>query len=534
MDHEAIQELLSSYVDGDLSPEQRRLVEEHLERCAACREDLHLLRETLDALHDLPDLRAPAGFTEAVLARLGEEPVVAAVDPAPAGGAGAAADNVVPLRRRGPPVKVWAPVLVAAAACLCIGSFWWAGQRLLSRDAGRGATVSAASAEQAPASAADDALAEESAVAATEKAWEGEVAPVPTGAASGGEGRQGFAGGLEEVDRLASAEGMDDGARLRGQAREPEAGGGSWAGLGQAGPGDGESAADRKVTTSRTHYAEWEEVDAGDGVADAIAEDEPHEAAAAGRMEPAAPTAGPETGASVRDDVNAKEDEYGVVVAREAERLRREDQALREMAAADGLVDEDDGAWSGGDDLDAVPDDADGGLAGVAAADRRRALEPDVDASDGVTRDAALPGSAKARKSEAPKRVRAARDAEEAVAPAAEAAAPEADSVAGGAAVRAGGAEWTLQTTDAGIAYRVAGVCGGVVVCTWTAPATAPRSLDAQDNYQVLRIDVPLSGYEALKGRLRGLGALLVRTEDVALAAPGDTVVVTLVLEYLP
>ena len=39
MDHERISELISSYLDNELDEEQRRLVEEHIEKCTECRRE---------------------------------------------------------------------------------------------------------------------------------------------------------------------------------------------------------------------------------------------------------------------------------------------------------------------------------------------------------------------------------------------------------------------------------------------------------------------------------------------------------------
>ncbi len=116
MSHEAIQELLSSYLDGDLSADERGQVDEHLATCEACQQELALLRATLDALHGLPELTAPAGFADAVMDRvLAEAPTVGA--------------TVVPLRRRLPVLLMAAPAALAAAAVLMVGMVWWLAPR---------------------------------------------------------------------------------------------------------------------------------------------------------------------------------------------------------------------------------------------------------------------------------------------------------------------------------------------------------------------------------------------------------------------
>ncbi len=66
-------DLLSPYLEGELSPEERVKVEGHLGECGDCRMDLDLLRRTVVALKGLPDLPPPAGILHGV--REGLEPV---------------------------------------------------------------------------------------------------------------------------------------------------------------------------------------------------------------------------------------------------------------------------------------------------------------------------------------------------------------------------------------------------------------------------------------------------------------------------
>ena len=183
MSHDAIQELLSGYLDGDLPAEERARVEEHLDACAECREELELLQATLSALHDMPRLRAPGGFFETVMERVGAEDAEIAAAPAPAGAtatpsadpaAGHASDapadgKVVPLRRRTPRVLYWAPPALAAAACLMVGLVWWmiprlsdgGGYRVASRELAEQEPMAPSSSPDASAAVADvDALAD--------------------------------------------------------------------------------------------------------------------------------------------------------------------------------------------------------------------------------------------------------------------------------------------------------------------------------------------------------------------------------------
>lgn len=57
------QVLLSAYLDGQLSARDRRRLEGHLGRCAACHRDMGELRVTVQTLRRLPTLALPRSFT---------------------------------------------------------------------------------------------------------------------------------------------------------------------------------------------------------------------------------------------------------------------------------------------------------------------------------------------------------------------------------------------------------------------------------------------------------------------------------------
>jgi len=61
-----IRELLSPYLENELKPDELGRVKGHLEECAPCRAELELLRMTVSALRDLPELPAPAGILQGV------------------------------------------------------------------------------------------------------------------------------------------------------------------------------------------------------------------------------------------------------------------------------------------------------------------------------------------------------------------------------------------------------------------------------------------------------------------------------------
>lgn len=63
--HLRLQDLLAGYVDGELDPEETRLVEAHLAGCEACRQDVqrqHLLHQRLSRIPPSPD--SAAGLDE--------------------------------------------------------------------------------------------------------------------------------------------------------------------------------------------------------------------------------------------------------------------------------------------------------------------------------------------------------------------------------------------------------------------------------------------------------------------------------------
>jgi anti-sigma factor RsiW len=57
--HQAIRDQLSDYLDATLSDPERAQVEEHLQRCRACRGYLATLQATREVVRKLPRERAP-------------------------------------------------------------------------------------------------------------------------------------------------------------------------------------------------------------------------------------------------------------------------------------------------------------------------------------------------------------------------------------------------------------------------------------------------------------------------------------------
>jgi len=573
MSHDVVQDLLSSYLDGDLSPQQRDEVEEHLASCAECREELEMLRLTLDALHDLPDLPAPAGFTDAVLSRIGEEAVTVdetpATEPVAETEAPGTAKVVSIERRRRFRVPVWAPVALAAAACVVVGMVWWVQSWRWGED--QSFVPSASRAEFAEDMSAD-ALAD--AEMAGERGERQAQMPVRETTVA------------DEFDGVAEAEVV---AQLE---QAPPASGEA---AGPAGAVDTPAATRTAAADSGAYYAPWEKAD-GDALADAVipAEPEPEEASRPSTTV-ASDTRRQLPSGSAIDVI----DNTGTVAERERQRLAREEEAFRALYGGDGDAVADMGALEEDEEEDSfavVPDAVQARSAysyeGEAASEivaeeqprtdedadygRYRSYEDaesldesdllgDEDADDALvdmddsevaeireSKSAARPGAARARDRADSARGHPAhkRKAESDAAPATLAGAtseaefqqPAAPPAPAEPAVASpptdappmASAEWTLQTTEPLVLYRMAELCAEGLACTWLSPNRGPVSLNAQQNYQIVTVTLPKAAYELLQSRLRAHGSLLVRTEDIALATGADPVTVKVVIEYLP
>lgn len=62
-------ELLSALVDGELGPDERRGVDEHLAGCDSCRHEVAALERARELLRSLPELDPPVDFIEAIVRR---------------------------------------------------------------------------------------------------------------------------------------------------------------------------------------------------------------------------------------------------------------------------------------------------------------------------------------------------------------------------------------------------------------------------------------------------------------------------------
>lgn len=73
MDHATVKKNLSAYLDGAVTPEEKVLLEEHLEVCHECRAELRELAETVSRLRSLGEVEPPPWLTVKVMARVREE-----------------------------------------------------------------------------------------------------------------------------------------------------------------------------------------------------------------------------------------------------------------------------------------------------------------------------------------------------------------------------------------------------------------------------------------------------------------------------
>ncbi|MFQ5580029.1 MAG: anti-sigma factor family protein [Nitrospiria bacterium] len=70
MNCNAIEPLLSQYIDGNLKDAQKKLVEAHLRTCAHCKAEMDMLALLVKDLKELPSRTPPAGFSQRVMSRI--------------------------------------------------------------------------------------------------------------------------------------------------------------------------------------------------------------------------------------------------------------------------------------------------------------------------------------------------------------------------------------------------------------------------------------------------------------------------------
>jgi hypothetical protein len=73
MECKNIQDLLSAYLEGSITPEEKRLVEKHLASCKQCSAALEDLTKTGELVHSLEEVEPPPWFTQKIMAQVREE-----------------------------------------------------------------------------------------------------------------------------------------------------------------------------------------------------------------------------------------------------------------------------------------------------------------------------------------------------------------------------------------------------------------------------------------------------------------------------
>lgn len=110
MNCDGVRDLLSAYLDGELSPGELLRVEQHLRRCHACADEVDSLRQTVALVASLEEVELPVGFHAQLHDRL-----VALGPPA------AAVRRVGSATSRQRQVRRWAVPAAAAAAVFAMG-----------------------------------------------------------------------------------------------------------------------------------------------------------------------------------------------------------------------------------------------------------------------------------------------------------------------------------------------------------------------------------------------------------------------------
>jgi anti-sigma factor RsiW len=70
VNHARVRSLLGDYMEGDLSTLEHTAVDEHIEGCPSCGQELRDLRTIVGLVRGLPDPRPPDGLADAVMARI--------------------------------------------------------------------------------------------------------------------------------------------------------------------------------------------------------------------------------------------------------------------------------------------------------------------------------------------------------------------------------------------------------------------------------------------------------------------------------
>ncbi|MHC2995209.1 MAG: zf-HC2 domain-containing protein [Candidatus Atribacteria bacterium] len=72
MNCKKIKKLLQLYIDNTLTFGEKQIVEKHLEKCSACRAELKSFSSALRVVESLPEVSAPANFTEKLMTNISQ------------------------------------------------------------------------------------------------------------------------------------------------------------------------------------------------------------------------------------------------------------------------------------------------------------------------------------------------------------------------------------------------------------------------------------------------------------------------------
>ncbi|MCM8759514.1 MAG: zf-HC2 domain-containing protein [Candidatus Omnitrophica bacterium] len=72
MECKDICEKLSDFIDGLLAEDERKLIQKHIDRCEKCLGKYKKMKETIELLQTLPEIKAPENFSEGVIQKISE------------------------------------------------------------------------------------------------------------------------------------------------------------------------------------------------------------------------------------------------------------------------------------------------------------------------------------------------------------------------------------------------------------------------------------------------------------------------------
>jgi len=73
MDHNEIRHKLSEFIDGVITPHEKTDIEKHLKTCTECSDALRELRKTIEHIHAIEEVDAPAWMTQKIMAKVRTE-----------------------------------------------------------------------------------------------------------------------------------------------------------------------------------------------------------------------------------------------------------------------------------------------------------------------------------------------------------------------------------------------------------------------------------------------------------------------------